>query len=100
HILRDINIDIPKGVLTAIVGPNGAGKTTLSYILNGLENPNSGEVFLKNKKLTTYSNLELSKRIGYVFQNPEHQFITESVYEEVAFSLRMQGMDEKQIDQI
>ncbi|MCJ8008373.1 ABC transporter ATP-binding protein [Lederbergia wuyishanensis] len=99
-ILRDININIPKGILTAIVGPNGAGKTTLSYLLCGLEKPAYGEVLLQNRKLTAYRELELSKNIGYVFQNPEHQFITESVYSEVAFSLKVQGMDEKRMDEI
>ncbi|MBS4202196.1 ABC transporter ATP-binding protein [Bacillus sp. FJAT-49732] len=99
-ILQNINFNIPEGALTAIVGHNGAGKTTLSYLLSGLEKPTSGEVLLKNRNLTAYSELELSKNIGYVFQNPEHQFITESVYSEVAFSLKMQGMDEKRMDEI
>lgn len=100
RIFQDININIPKGILTAIIGPNGAGKTTLSYLLSGLEKPTSGEVLLKNRNLTTFSKLELSKNIGYVFQNPEHQFITESVYSEVAFSLKMQGLDEKRVNEI
>ncbi|MBS4219591.1 energy-coupling factor ABC transporter ATP-binding protein [Bacillus sp. FJAT-49711] len=99
-ILQNINVNIPKGALTAIVGPNGAGKTTLSYVLSGLEKPETGKVLLGNRNLAAYSNLELSKKLGYVFQNPEHQFMTESVYEEVAFSLKMQRMDEKQMKEI
>ncbi|MCR2822488.1 ABC transporter ATP-binding protein [Lederbergia panacisoli] len=99
RILQNININIPRGSLTAIVGPNGAGKTTLSYVLSGLEKPEAGDVLLENRNLAAYSDLDLSKRIGYVFQNPEHQFIAESVYEEVAFSLKMQGVDVKKMNE-
>ena len=99
-ILKNINMKIAKGALTAIVGPNGAGKTTLSYLLSGLEKPDTGEVIFEQRNLKQYSGVELSRKLGYVFQNPEHQFISESVYEEVAFSLRMQQMNDEQIKEI
>jgi len=98
--LKNINMKIAKGALTAIVGPNGAGKTTLSYLLSGLEKPDTGAVIFEQRNLKQYSGVELSRKLGYVFQNPEHQFISESVYEEVAFSLRMQLMKDEQIKEI
>ncbi|MBS4206589.1 ABC transporter ATP-binding protein [Bacillus sp. FJAT-50079] len=94
HILQGIDLSIPKGKLTAIVGPNGAGKTTLSYALAGLIKPSSGEVFFKESLLT---DVEANRAVGYVFQNPEHQFIANTVYDEIAFSLHMQ---QKSIEEI
>ncbi|KAB7707034.1 ATP-binding cassette domain-containing protein [Bacillus aerolatus] len=99
-ILKQVNVRLPKGALTAIVGPNGAGKSTLSYTLAGLETPDNGEVLYEKEPLAHLSGAAMSEKIGYVFQNPEHQFITDSVYEEIAFSLRMQKKKEADIEQI
>jgi len=93
NILKNVNLRLPKGALTAIVGPNGAGKTTLSYMLAGLEKPDTGELFYRAP-----SSAE-NPKVGYVFQNPEHQFITDSVYEEIAFSLRMRQLSDTDIEQ-
>ncbi|PLR95773.1 ABC transporter ATP-binding protein [Bacillus sp. T33-2] len=99
-ILNKIDVHIPKCSLTAIVGPNGAGKSTLSYALSGLVKPKTGDVLYKGTSLTSMSDLEISKTIGYVFQNPEHQFIADTVYEEIAFSLKIQKMSDTEIKPI
>ncbi|MEK3888157.1 ABC transporter ATP-binding protein [Bacillus sp. FSL K6-3431] len=99
-IIKNMNIRLPEGALTAIVGPNGAGKSTLSYLLAGLVKPTSGKVLHKEKSLRHLSDVEMSKTIGYVFQNPEHQFIADTVYEEIAFSLKMQKRSKAEIKQI
>jgi energy-coupling factor transport system ATP-binding protein len=79
------------------MGENGAGKTTLVKHFNGLLKPRRGEVLvdgLSTKKSTVAS---LSKGVGLVFQNPDHQLFSETVFEEVAFSLRNFGYPEETI---
>ena len=51
HVLKDINLEIEKGKITAIIGPNGSGKTTLIKIILGLMKPDSGKIFVDNKDI-------------------------------------------------
>jgi energy-coupling factor transport system ATP-binding protein len=74
--------------MVALMGKNGSGKTTLGSLLIGLNKPDSGKGFVANLDINNSSINELSKKIGYVFQYPEHQFITSSCYDEIAFSLK------------
>jgi energy-coupling factor transport system ATP-binding protein len=85
--LRNINLRIHKGELTALVGANGSGKTTLSKCLAGLIPLLQGEIHFLGVPLSKWKEKDLFQLLGYVFQNPEHQFITDSVYEEIAFGL-------------
>jgi len=84
----DLNLRIKKGEVFGFLGPNGSGKTTLASLLIGLNKPDSGEGTIANLDINKSSINELSKKIGYVFQYPEHQFITSSCYDEIAFSLK------------
>ncbi|SDJ35645.1 energy-coupling factor transport system ATP-binding protein [Salimicrobium halophilum] len=79
-VLRDVDVSVEKGSFTAVVGPNGSGKTTLCRLLAGITAPSSGEIWHPFGKKERFSH------VGYVFQNPEHQFLTDSVWEEVAYS--------------
>ncbi|GAA0346695.1 ABC transporter ATP-binding protein [Bacillus carboniphilus] len=97
-ILKDVSIDLETGDMLAIVGPNGAGKSTLSHLLSGIKKVSGGEIRLHHQLLHSYRDDELRKQIGFVFQNPEHQFITDSVYEEIAFGLKMQGVTGEALD--
>ncbi len=87
--LKGINLGIGEGEFVALIGQNGSGKTTLAKHFNALLKPNSGQVFLKGKPLTGYTPKEISGIVGYVFQNPDHQIFCNSVYEELAFGLKM-----------
>jgi energy-coupling factor transporter ATP-binding protein EcfA2 len=95
--LRGISLDIRKGEFVAIVGQNGSGKTTLVKHFNGLLTPSSGSVTIFGNSSETTSVVELSKRVGYVFQNPDHQIFNDTVEQEVSFSLRLRGMTEVDI---
>ncbi|MGE8207133.1 ABC transporter ATP-binding protein [Heyndrickxia sp. NPDC080065] len=97
-ILKNIDLTIGKGQWTAIIGPNGAGKSTLSLLLAGLFTAKHGEIIFENKLLKDLSELEKRNSIGYVFQNPEHQFITDTVFDEVAFGLKMKKTGYKDIE--
>lgn len=97
NIMNCINLSIPQGEFIALVGPNGAGKSTLAGLMSGLLKPTHGEIKLKTLPLQYYPELELRQLIGLIFQHPEHQFVTESVYDELAFSMREQGLNESSI---
>jgi energy-coupling factor transporter ATP-binding protein EcfA2 len=96
-VLRNVSFDIRTGELLAIVGQNGSGKSTLAAQLNGILRPTSGEVRVDGKATTKYKFAALAKRVAYIFQVPEKQFITNSVYDEVAHSLRAMRMDEAEV---
>lgn len=97
-ILKKISCDIYEGEWIAIVGPNGAGKTTLAYHLGGILHSAGQEVLYKDKALGKWHERLLRKEIGFVFQNPEHQFIKDTVFEEVAFGLSLQGLSHSEIN--
>ncbi len=79
--LKGIDLKIENGESVVIIGENGSGKTTLVKHFNGLLKPTSGQVWIENKNTKDYSTAELSKTIGYVFQNPENQLFKETVRE-------------------
>jgi putative ABC transport system ATP-binding protein len=72
-ILKDINLEIKKGELIAIMGPSGSGKSTLMNIIGLLDKPSRGHYWLENKEITSYSDNELAavrnQKIGFVFQS-------------------------------
>ena len=88
---------IPDGSFFAIVGPNGAGKSTLASHLIGTIRPPKGTVRLFGRDIRSLTERELTQTVGYVFQNPEHQFVAQSVFDELAFGLRTRGLGEAEI---
>lgn len=85
--LRGVSIKIEKGSKVAVLGSNGAGKSTLFLNLNGVLKPTRGKLFLKGKKVKyNHSFLtELRKNVGIVFQDPDTQLFSASVFQEVSF---------------
>jgi energy-coupling factor transport system ATP-binding protein len=98
-ILKEINLSVHSGELIAIVGKNGAGKSTLLQVMSGILTPKTGSRLLLNKKYETWSEHEMRKVMGYVFQNPEHQFITDTVYDEMAFGMKLNRVHQDKIEQ-
>ena len=99
EILHGIDLDIPDGSLTAIVGANGAGKTTLIQALAGVVPPPKRQVTIDGLDPGAASPRDLAARIGFVFQNPEHQFIAHTVFDELAHGLRLRHTDDADITQ-
>jgi len=97
EILHGIDLDLAPGSLTAIVGANGAGKTTLIQALAGVVPPPRGQVSVDGVDPGTASPRDLAARIGFVFQNPEHQFIAPTVFDELAHGLRLRHVPDTEI---
>lgn len=88
--LKNITYTFEKNKITSIIGCSGSGKTLLSYLMTGLVLPTEGTVLIGDTKINnkTKKLKKIRKNIGYVFQNPEEQFFTNSVKEEIEFSFK------------
>ncbi|MGV2620395.1 UNVERIFIED_CONTAM: ABC transporter ATP-binding protein [Halobacillus marinus] len=100
EVLHNIHLDIHPEEWVAVVGANGSGKSSLSKLLAGIIKPSNGDVAFQGRSITRWKEKLLRREIGYVFQNPEHQFITDSVFEEVSYSLKEREMDEQETKEI
>lgn len=98
----NVTMSIPRASHVAVLGRNGSGKSTLARLINGLEVPTSGEVFVDGIPLNNEHNAwEIRKKCGIVFQNPDNQIIGTTVEEDVAFGPENLGMPrEKMIIEI
>ncbi|GAA5146491.1 ABC transporter ATP-binding protein [Microbacterium pseudoresistens] len=108
HAVRaGLDVGIPDASATAITGPNGAGKSTFALTLAGLLPPLAGEVVAAERLRGRrglhpdhWSSRELLTRIGTVFQEPEHQFLAQTLREELAVGPRALGYDDARIDAV
>lgn len=96
--LNGIDLDIFQGEVVAIVGQNGSGKTTLAKHLNALLLPTEGEVKVNGLDSVEQGVFKIGQKVGYVFQNPDHQIFSELVYDEVAFGPRLREVPEEEVD--
>jgi len=94
--LRDITLRVAEGDFLALVGSNGSGKTTLALHLVGILQPPPARVTILGRDIANTPSREIPSLIGYVFQNPEHQFVTDTVLDEVRYTLRRQGLGESE----
>jgi cobalt/nickel transport system ATP-binding protein len=85
--LEEVSLSIAKGERIALLGTNGSGKTTLLNHLNGILKPTSGKVYFEDRPLEYSSKalLNLRKRVGFVFQDPNDQLFAPTVKQDVAF---------------
>jgi energy-coupling factor transport system ATP-binding protein len=93
HRLPPVSLTARAGEVLAVIGPNGSGKSTLALMLGGLLAPTSGRVcgFGDPRPPHRWRAAELTRRIGSVFQAPEHQFVTTRVRDELAVGPRRLG---------
>jgi energy-coupling factor transporter ATP-binding protein EcfA2 len=97
--LRGVTLTVCRGELVAVLGRNGSGKSTLVRHVNGLLRPSRGRVRVLGRDIATTTTAQLARRIGFCFQNPNHQLITFRVREELAFGPRSLGLPPSEIEQ-
>lgn len=86
-IIDNFSMDINEGEVVALLGRNGSGKSTLSKILGRVIEPSKGSITYDGRNIKNITSKEYYSKIAYVFQNPEHQFIRDSVAAEIELSL-------------
>lgn len=94
--LDDVSLSLGKGEIVGLAGHTGSGKSTMIQLLNGLLKPTRGTVTFEGKDIHVkgYSRNNLRSKVGMVFQYPEHQMICDTVWEDVAFGPKRQGLSE------
>jgi cobalt/nickel transport system ATP-binding protein len=97
--LKNLSITFARGQHTAVMGRNGSGKTSLFALLNGLLRPQSGAILFAGNRLSydRTSLLRLRQAVGMVFQDPDHQLFSSSLYEDVSFGPMNLGLPEAEV---
>jgi energy-coupling factor transport system ATP-binding protein len=95
--LDNINLSVQVGEFVALIGQNGSGKTTLSKCLNGLYKPTSGEVIVDGLNSKNTPIVQMVRRVGYVFQNPDHQLFNSNCWDEIAYGPRNIQLSEDEV---
>lgn len=96
--LSDISFKIDDGEFIGLIGHTGSGKSTLVQHMNGLVKPSQGEVYFDGKDICDkeYPISELRSKVGLVFQYPEHQLFEATVFDDVCFGPKNQGLDKNE----
>ena len=95
--LKQVSLNIKKGEFIAIMGQNGAGKTTLIRTFNGLIRPTKGSIYLEGENIDSKTIATISKKVGVIFQNPMHQLFSNTLEDEIKFSLKNLNLDKEEI---
>ena len=95
NCLEQISLEFPRGQITAVTGDSGSGKTTLALLIAGLLSPSSGQILVNGRPS---SDSERPKNVGVIFQIPESTIFAETVFDEVAFGLRNEGVHAPEIN--
>lgn len=98
HSLNGLSLEIKKGHKVAIMGANGSGKSTFFLCCTGIHKPQKGKLYLDGKevKYNKKGLLDLRSKVGIVFQDPDNQLFSASVYQEISFGILNLGVSEEQ----
>lgn len=96
--LASLQLSIPMGKRTAILGANGSGKTTLIHHLNGIFLAQQGQVRICGQLVQKKNLLDIRKKVGLLFDNPDSQLFSTTVYHDIAFGPRNLGLEEERVN--
>jgi len=96
--LEDVSFHIDKGEFVSILGKNGSGKSTITKLIMGVLEPDDGKIAMNGQNLSELSIFERSAKVGVVMQNPNHMISHHMIFDEIAFGLRNQGIDDAIIE--
>ena len=97
--IQDVNMTVREGEFLALIGHTGSGKSTLAQHINGLLKPTSGRVLLDGQDIHQkgFDKREVCRKVGLVFQYPEHQLFEETVAKDISFGPRNLGLSDAEI---
>lgn len=95
--LSDINLQVEKNKKIALLGANGSGKTTLLYHFNGTFLPREGQVAVMGRPVTKKNIPSIRKMVGLLFDNPDNQLFSTTVFNDIAFGPRNLKLDEREV---
>lgn len=100
HALKDVNLKIEEGQFIGVIGHTGSGKSTLIQHLNGLIKATSGGIYYNGEDIydKDYNLKELRSKVGLVFQYPEHQLFETTIFKDVCFGPKNQGLSQKEAE--
>lgn len=98
--LQDINLHIKKGKKTAILGVNGSGKSTLLYHLDGIKLPQKGKIEILDLEMKKKNLKEIRRDVGFLFDYPDHQLFSTTVYQDIKFGLDNYKFNEEIKDEL
>ena len=94
NVLENINLEIQEGEIISIIGKNGSGKSTLLSLIAGLYKPTKGKILIDDIDTSSKKDvINLRKKVGIVFQNPDNQILFPSVFEDLEFALKNLKID-------
>lgn len=98
HSLNGLSLEIKRGSKVAFMGANGSGKSTFFLCCNGIHKPAKGTLYYNGKPVSYNKKdlLELRSKVGIVFQDPDNQLFSASVYQEISFGILNLGVSEEQ----
>lgn len=96
--LQNVSLTIRVGEFVAVLGRNGSGKTTLIRHIIGLLQPDAGKVTVLDQDVAVTPTHELARRVGFCFQNPNHQIVSFNVKDEIIFGLKAHGIDPSEFE--
>ena len=97
--IRNISLNIDEGEIVGVIGHTGSGKSTFLQHLNALIVPDGGSVTVDGIDSSSKKVSDIRKKVGLVFQYPEHQLFADTCYEDIAYGLRNIGLGENEIKQ-
>ncbi|NYD66068.1 energy-coupling factor ABC transporter ATP-binding protein [Agromyces atrinae] len=97
--VENLSLSFAAGESVALVGQNGAGKTSTAKLMNGLLRPSSGRVLVKDVDTASSTTAQVSRSVGYVFQNPDDQIFHNDVYGEIEFGPKTLGMTGSELEE-
>ena len=97
EVLKNISFTVEAGSHVALIGPNGVGKSTLLKLIVGLLRPQQGEILVEGERVTEKTLSEIRRKVGFVFQEADHQLFLSEVREDLAFGPRNYGLSEDEV---
>ena len=98
--INNVSFSVEKGTYTTIIGQNGSGKSTIAKLITGLLERKSGSIEIDGLELTLENLNAIRNKIGIVFQNPDNQFISSTVRDDIAFGLENHQVPQTEMDGI